>query len=282
MLERTDPLAQHSFDSGMNHSLFSVIARRFTRFAQAGKKAFVVLLFAWVPGMAASGADTAQQTRAEAEKIPDTIAQRAVACTVCHGKEGRATNDGYYPRIAGKPVGYLYNQLLYFRDGQRQWPLMNHMVAHLSNDYLLEIGRYFAALNPPYPPPQPARVTAAVLERGRVLAMSGDAANKVPACVDCHGQKLTGVAPFIPGLLGLPHDYMNAQFGAWRNGTRHAFAPDCMAQITARLKPEDVTAVSAWLAAQPVPPDAKPATALEKPLPIACGSVPQAAPTALK
>jgi hypothetical protein len=26
--------------------------------------------------------------------------------------------DGYYPRIAGKPAGYLYNQLLNFRDGR--------------------------------------------------------------------------------------------------------------------------------------------------------------------
>lgn len=266
----------------MNQSIYPVITRQFARFSKSGKKAFVVLLSACLPGMEASAAETARQSHATTEKIPDTIAQRAVACTVCHGKEGRATNDGYYPRIAGKPAGYLHHQLLYFRDGQRQWPLMNHMVAHLSNDYLLEIAQYFAALNPPYPPPQPARVSAAVLERGRVLAMSGDAANNVPACVACHGQKLTGVAPFIPGLLGLPHDYMNAQFGAWRNGTRHAFAPDCMAQITARLKPEDVTAVSAWLAAQPVPPDAKPATALEKPLPIACGSVPQTTPMALK
>ena len=29
-----------------------------------------------------------------------------LACTTCHGKEGRAGPDGYYPRIAGKPAGY--------------------------------------------------------------------------------------------------------------------------------------------------------------------------------
>ena len=37
----------------------------------------------------------------------DSIARRAAACTGCHGKEGRAAADGFYPRIAGKPAGYL-------------------------------------------------------------------------------------------------------------------------------------------------------------------------------
>src|SRR5688500_1472574 len=43
--------------------------------------------------------------------VENTMAQRMQACVVCHGKEGRATNAGYFPRIAGKPLGYIYNQL---------------------------------------------------------------------------------------------------------------------------------------------------------------------------
>lgn len=249
---------------------------RLPRFFQSAVCPAILFALALACGMPRAHAQ-GQAPVADAGRIPDTIAQRAAACTTCHGKEGRATNDGYYPRIAGKPAGYLRNQLIYFREGQRRWPLMNYMVAHLSDDYLAEIAEYFSTLDPPYPPPQRATVPAAVLERGRVLAMSGDTATNLPACTSCHGEKLTGVSPSIPGLLGLPHDYLNAQFGAWRNGTRHAFAPDCMAQIAARLKPEDVNAVSAWLAAQPVPPDAKPAPAQAKALPIACGSAPQTA-----
>jgi cytochrome c553 len=30
-------------------------------------------------------------------------------------------------RIAGKPAGYLYNQLLNFRDGRRNYPLMTYI-----------------------------------------------------------------------------------------------------------------------------------------------------------
>lgn len=219
-------------------------------------------------------------TEVSAAPPPDTIAARVAPCMTCHGKQGRAASDGYYPRIAGKPAGYLYNQLLNFRDGRRhQYPLMTYMVSQLSDDYLKEMAHYFAAQKLPYPPPQRVDVPQTVLERGRVLTQSGDATKGVPACIACHGNALTGVAPSIPGLLGLPRDYLNAQFGAWRDGVRHAAAPDCMAQVAQRLSVEDISAVSAWLATQAVPADAAPAPAPPQTangrLPLACGSYPQ-------
>jgi len=209
---------------------------------------------------------------AAAPVFEDTMAQRVLACSACHGKEGRAGPDGYYPRIAGKPAGYLYNQLLNFRDGRRRYGLMARLLDPLSDQYLHDIARHFAALDLPYPAPRPAAVAPAVLQRGEVLARHGDAAAQLPPCTQCHGEHLTGVAPNTPGLLGLPRDYLNAQLGAWRAGERRAHAPDCMAQIARRLSAPDVTAVTAWLAAQPVPADARPAATLPKPPSIACGS----------
>jgi len=211
----------------------------------------------------------------ETAKIQDTIAQRAVACAACHGKEGRATRDGYFPRIAGKPAGYLYNQLINFREGRRQYPLMTYMVAHLSDDYLKEIAQYFSDLHLPYPPPQAPASSPQLLERGHALVMNGDSTKKIPACVACHGEQLTGVRPSIPSLVGLSRDYLNAQFGAWKNGARKAAAPDCMAEITKQLSAEDVSAVSTWLASQPVPNDMTPGPANSVKLPISCGSFPQ-------
>jgi len=41
-----------------------------------------------------------------AKDMPDTLEQRVMACTACHGLEGRANTGDYYPRIAGKPEGY--------------------------------------------------------------------------------------------------------------------------------------------------------------------------------
>ena len=220
----------------------------------------------------------AMASQAAPPPFEDSIAQRTQACTACHGKEGRAASDGYYPRIAGKPAGYLYHQLLNFRDGRRHYGLMVQMVDPLSEAYLLEIAQYFSQLDLPYPAPQPSYVTAEVLRRGQTLVQQGDAARQIPACVQCHGAALTGVAPNIPGLLGLPRDYLNAQLGAWRTGLRRAHAPDCMGAVARQLSLDEVNAATNWLAAQPLPANTHPATALPAVLPgakaIACGTAP--------
>ena len=209
-----------------------------------------------------------------APPVANSLAQRVLACTGCHGAQGRAASDGYYPRIAGKPVGYLYNQLLAFRDGRRHYALMSNLLAPLSDDYLREIAAHFASLDLPYAAPQPPTAGAVELQRGETLVRHGDASLRVPACVQCHGAALMGVAPAIPALIGMPRDYLNAQLGAWRTGGRHALAPDCMAQTAQRLAPTDIGAISQWLAAQPVPALAKPASALPTALPMPCGGVP--------
>ncbi len=205
--------------------------------------------------------------------VPDTLAQRSQACTVCHGKEGRATNAGYFPRIAGKPAGYLYNQLLNFRDGRRSNGAMVGLVDHLSDAYLQELAGYFAGLDLPYPPPQTTGAPPTVLQRGEALVRHGDAPRQLPACVQCHGAAMTGVAPAIPGLLGLPRDYLIGQLGAWQSGQRKATAPDCMGQIARALSAEEISALATWLSAQPLPANTHPATRLTAPLPIDCGGL---------
>jgi cytochrome c553 len=245
------------------------------------------LLVCALAGPAAAQAQVQQQAQQQAQqqRVPGTLAQRLTACTSCHGSAttppaavGAGGERQYYPRIAGKPSGYLYNQLSNFRDGRRQYPLMTWMVQHLSDDYLREIADYFSAQHLPAPVLDRASLPAAELERGRRLVSRGDTALKVPACIACHGERLTGALPAIPGLLGLPRDYINAQFGAWRNGSRHALAPDCMGSIASRLSLADVSAISAWLASEPLPADPSPAPSLSRPLPLACGSAPEPKP----
>lgn len=192
----------------------------------------------------------------------------------CHGDQGRATNDGYYPRIAGKPAGYLYNQLLNFRAGRRRYAMMTYLTERQDEAYLREIATYFAGLHPPYPAPQSPAVEPDVLARGQAIVTAGDATHGVPACQACHGARLTGVLPSTPGLLGLSHDYLMGQLGAWRIGNREALAPDCMHEIVQRLAPADLYAAAAWLASQRMPDDPTPATPAGAPLPMVCGSVP--------
>lgn len=183
----------------------------------------------------------------------DTMAQRMQACTFCHGEQGRAGPDGYYPRLAGKPEGYLFHQLQNFQQGRRVYRPMNHLLAHMDQAYLREIAVFFADQKVPYPAPVSAPLAPQVAERALKLVRHGDAERKIPACVSCHGAALMGTVPATPGLLGLPRDYLNAQLGAWRNGVRKAHAPDCMADIARRLDLDEIAVVSAWLSSQPVP-----------------------------
>jgi cytochrome c553 len=149
---------------------------------------------------------------------------------------------------------------------------MTRLIDPLSEPYLLEIAQHFSSLELPYDAPPATRAPADLLARGRQLAMNGEPASKVPACAACHGAALTGVQPNTPGLLGLPRDYLNAQLGSWRNGQRRAHAPDCMAQVAQALTPEDLTAVSSWLASQPLPAQPRAVDRLPQPTPISCGS----------
>jgi len=208
--------------------------------------------------------------------VPDTIEQRAAACIACHGREGATTNAGYFPRLAGKPAGYLFNQLVSFRDGRRFNSDMAYMVQHLSDAYLREMAEYFSGLQLPYPPiATTSDATPEQLQRGRQLVHEGDAARGVPACVQCHGAALTGVQPAIPGLLGLPRLYVSSQLGAWLTNERHALPPDCMADVGRRMSTADINAVASWLAVQPMPADTKPAASLPAPLPVNCGGMPK-------
>ena len=209
-----------------------------------------------------------------AEHPPDTMAARAQACTACHGEQGQGTDDDYFPRLAGKPAGYLFNQLLAFKQGRRRYPPMNYLLQYQSDDYLHALAAYFSTLRPPAPPPTPPTVSDAVLARGKTLVADGDPAHGTPACSGCHGPKLTGMEPAIPGLVGLHARYISAQLGAFRYGTRTAAAPDCMQIVAASLTEADVTAVAAWLASRPVPPDPSPVPKGTLAMPLACGSEP--------
>src|SRR5262245_16315003 len=51
--------------------------------------------------------------------VRDTMEERVAACTACHTRATEPSRDGFSPRIAGKPAGYLFNQLASFRDGRR-------------------------------------------------------------------------------------------------------------------------------------------------------------------
>ncbi len=209
-----------------------------------------------------------------ADRAPDTMAARVLACASCHGAQGEGTSDEYFPRLAGKPAGYLYNQLVAFKDARRKYPPMNYLLEFLPDAYLKQIAEHFASLRPPFPVPAIPVVSNEILARGEALVTHGDPQRGVPACSGCHGPSFTGMEPAIPGLLGLRASYISAQLGAWRYGTRTAATPDCMQIVASLLTEDDVKAVAAWLSSRPAPADPSSAPRGSLPMPLACGSEP--------
>lgn len=185
--------------------------------------------------------------------ISDTLEERVKPCIICHRDADLIDRDAYFPRIAGKPAGYLYNQLRNFRDGRRYYQPMAILLENMSDEYMREIADYFASLPYVYPQPVVPALSPAETKSVETLMYSGDPERDLPACSACHGEKLMGVQPAIPGLLGLPHAYLAAQFGGWRNGgIMRGQTPDCMSEIAKKLTQEEVNALVQWLPGLPV------------------------------
>lgn len=233
----------------------------------------VVFLFITLTALAAP-ATAAAVTGVSAAEAPDIMEERVKPCIVCHGLEDKKGRDAYYPRIAGKPEGYLFNQLRNFRDGRRHYRPMALLLDGLPDRYLREMAAYFASLEQAFPPPEPMKVAPTEAELARKLIRRGDAVRNIPACTECHGKDLMGIAPFIPGLLGLPRVYIMAQFGNWQHGAlMRGQTPDCMSRIAKQLTTDEAVAIAAWLAAQPVPAHPGPASTLAPDLAKRCSSI---------
>jgi len=85
------------------------------------------------------------QTTQPTPQAPDNMEARLLACTACHGPEGRGTSNDYFPRLAGKPAGYLMNQLVAFRDGRRRYSPMNYLLEFQPDTYLQKTAAAAAA-----------------------------------------------------------------------------------------------------------------------------------------
>lgn len=225
------------------------------------------LAFALAHGVASAGAD---------------LGERLAACAACHGERGEGVAGAeYQPHLAGKPAGYLFEQLRNFRDGRRVNAQMTWLVGVLDDAYLDEIAHFYAA----QPPRTHAAdrgasaLTDALRARAETLVEHGDPARELPPCAACHGATLAGLEPGIPALAGLPYEYVIAQLGNWRSGVRHATAPDCMAAVAQALAPEDIRAVAVWLSQQAAADGARPAPAGAFLAPRACGQLPWAEAT---
>ena len=177
----------------------------------------------------------------------------AAPCMACHGVDGAGQAAAGNPRLAGLDAAYLQKQLDDFASGARESPVMKPTASALGEDERQSLALYYSKL--PLPPAltRPATPMPAADGVGALLATRGDWSREVPGCVQCHGPGGVGVGAHFPPLAGQSAVYIEAQLKAWQNGSRHNDPLQLMQHLSKALSAQEVDAVAAWFAAQPLP-----------------------------
>lgn len=181
---------------------------------------------------------------------PAAGAAKAAVCVACHGPGGNAIVPAF-PRLAGQRADYLYWELVAFRSGTRPQSPMTPQAAHLGDADMRDLAAYFAAQTPTAGTP-----SATPPERGERLFHDGDPASGTPPCQGCHGADAAGSTDprfrAWPMLRGQHADYVIARLKDYRDAEMADSSNDFVMRGVARTLDDDaITALAAWLAAQP-------------------------------
>ena len=206
-------------------------------------------LLAAVASLAGTGTAHAQDA---AQIATQGNGKGAPPCLGCHSVDGGGQAAAGFPRLAALDATYLRRQLDSFADGSRENPVMKPIATALSSEERRALADYYSRL--PLPPTlaHPTSPAPAPDSRGALLATRGRWSQQVPACEQCHGPGGVGVGAAFPPLAGQSAAYITAQLKAWQQGSRHNDPLALMQHISKALDDEDIKAVAAWFAAQPL------------------------------
>lgn len=166
------------------------------------------------------------------------------ACASCHGAQGVPAAGTVFPILAGAPPAYIAKQLLDYRDGTRQHPIMTGIAKGLNDQDIAAVARYYGSL----PAPAIAAPAANPADRGQRLHGFGDNGLALAACANCHGANGEGESPSLPRLAGQPEAYVSGQLEAFRNGQRTNDDLGTMRDIARRLSAQDTAALAKYYA----------------------------------
>jgi cytochrome c553 len=141
----------------------------------------------------------AQADEARAKKIVSGV------CFICHGAQGESASD-VFPRLAGQHAQYITKQLDNFKSGKRKSAAMASMVAPLTPDEMVALGRFFEKQRHQPEPAKDPDLAAA----GRYLYLHGNKYSGVAACASCHGAAGLGTET-LPRLAGQHAAYTENQ-----------------------------------------------------------------------
>src|SRR5204863_9464457 len=97
--------------------------------------------------------------------------------------------------------------------------------------------------------PCPACGPVGSVKKGEALVTTGG--GRTTQCGVCHGGDLKGLGP-VPGIAGRSPSYTVRQLFDMQAGTRKGEWTDLMKPVVAKLTPEDMISVAAYLSSRPV------------------------------
>jgi cytochrome c553 len=183
-------------------------------------------------GMA--GAVWAQADEERAKKIVGGV------CFVCHGAEGESSSE-VFPRLAGQHWEYTAKQLENFKSGKRKSTAMSSMVAKLTPDEMVALGKYFEKKSTPREPAKDDDLAG----MGKYIYLHGNKFSSLPACSSCHGKEGLGTAS-LPRLAGQYAVYVEAQLKQF-NLRERTNDNEVMHSIVAKMTPLEMAAVAEYL-----------------------------------
>ena len=148
--------------------------------------------------------------------------QLVESCAACHGADGNSISTDW-PKLSGQNQRYLYEQLMYFRDGDRMNALMMSVTPYLqtlSDDDLKNIAAFYSQYKATV---GQAKNDEELLSLGTQLYRFGNIKKQIPACTSCHavygqGNSLAG----YPAVSGQQIGYLTSSLKAYRSKERNS------------------------------------------------------------
>ncbi len=164
---------------------------------------------------------------------------KAAGCAGCHGQEGVSPSPSY-PHLAGQRAEYLFKQMKDYQDGSRgDSPLMQGLVAGLSEQDMADLAAFYAGK----PLPAPDGTADASADD---LAMGVGGMRQIPPCATCHGRRGEGKIVDVPALAGQRASYLESTLRNYKSGKRANDIYSRMRRISEKLTDEEIKALAAY------------------------------------
>lgn len=175
---------------------------------------------------------------------PEKGEELAGSCAACHGSGGAEPIQDVYPKIADLGETYLYRQLMYIQDGDREIAEMAGQLDGMDDEDLRDLAAYFSEQEATV-----GRANPDLVDAGRSLYRGGNLSNGIPACSACHGPAGKGNGPAgYPRLSGQNADYIVKQLEEYRSGERDGGTEaSIMVDIAQKLRDDEIEAVSSYI-----------------------------------